>query len=159
MISTIYDVNHQIPMDTSLNERYLFYNQLTNLKTSGNPDIFIFDRGYLVDKLTKRFKNYIFRVRNNLQMVETLKKSGCDELLFIKDQRPMRLVRYSMDPRKDCPLLVSDKFKLRLKHKPPIKKQDQTYYLLTSLVDTEKYPLSKLKDGQLKNIIRKSKEL
>lgn len=79
-------------------------------------------------------------------MVETLKKSGCDELLFIKDQRPMRLVRYSMDPRKDCPLLVSDKFKLRLKLKPSIKKKDQTYYLLTSLVDTEKYPLSKLKE-------------
>lgn len=153
MISTIYDVNHQIPMEyqlsTSLNERYLFYNQLTNLKTSGNPDIFIFDRGYysseMVDKLTKKFKNYIFRVRNNLQMVDALKNSRCDELFFTKDQRPMRLVRYLMDPRKDYPpLLVSGKFKLQLKS--PAKRKDQTYYLLTSLVDTEKYPLSKLKE-------------
>jgi two-component sensor histidine kinase len=154
LISIIYDVKHQVPLEyclsSSLNERSLFYNQLIRLKTHGSNDIFIFDRGYysfeMIDRLSNRFQNYIFRVKNNLKIIDSLVRSGRDELVFIKNQHPMRIVRYTINPKNDYQFIgQSDKIKLKLKTLN-VKGKDQTYYLVTSLVDSDKYPLSKLKE-------------
>lgn len=81
------------------------------------------DRGYYSETLMKNLidngLNYIFRVSKNLKLVDKLNKSESNDLLVKNNGINSRIVKYTI-------------------HKEP-------YYLLTNLLNTNKYNLEYLK--------------
>jgi len=164
LISVLFDLKYNIPVEfqlsTVLDERTLFFNQLTQLKMPNEKpdntykytsDIFIFDRGYyseeMVNKIYSLFQNCIFRVKNNLRLVKQLDQSGSDDMITNLNGRQMRIVKYTLQtpPEIHPKNSSSNKIVLRLKN-PICKRKMATYYLITSLTDVNQYPVSKLKE-------------
>ena len=143
LISTIYDLENQIPLsyclNKSLNERDVFYQQFSKID---QPMIFIGDRGYfsrdLILKILRVHKHFILRLPVKSHWIQQLRDSNKDDIITTLEQFQVRLIHYQIPSRKiqfirqeGSPLLKPVPFK-------------KDYYLITSLVDSIQYPTTQL---------------
>ena len=108
-LSCLFDIENKIPINyhlsKNIDERESLINQLKYVK---KDDTLIMDRGYYSDKLLKILNNlginYIFRLKNNFNIVKNLESN---DYTFIEDNIEKRVIKYKI--------------------------KDEDYYLLTNL--------------------------
>ncbi len=131
LISSIYDVENKIPINyeiyDSFNERAALTDQLNYCK---HNDILIMDRGYYSDELLQNIidkkLNVLFRLKDNYKFVKDFINLNVNDHEF----------NYKFKNKKDAVRMRLIKYKIR----------KETYYLLTNLIDKNKYGLEYLKD-------------
>lgn len=150
-ISGIIDVDSKIiisnKMYDSTNERQNFINQFNDLKNNGslkNTDVFIFDAGYfsheLINFLIENKVEYIFRLPiSNTYSKNLIKQNKNDILETYKISKTNKIDVRSIFFELTCSKELCKKGKKNLDKK-------EKYFILTSLVDINKYKTEDFKN-------------
>jgi len=176
LLTTTYDVKNQIPLDYQISpdtgEIAMFHKQLIHMSSSlsSNKELYIFDRGYHSEKNCKHLlslnKDFIIRVKENLTIIKDMKELNTSDYIIQMDDHIVRVIRYKLPSKygkitkvnqKKFIIKRNDRNGTPLQYKEIIKNSNnkikiimkcppKDYYLITSLVDSEKYPIDLLID-------------
>ena len=148
-LSACFDIDNQIPLDyeltSSRNERSIFFDQFIKLPMT--PDdakyLSIFDRGYFSNKLLNYIicsgNDFLIRVSCNLKIVKKLNELGVNDYITKYRKKKVRVIKYSLPEKQYKIAKNSNQTKyMCVKNNPTI------YYLVTTLLDKNEYPIEKL---------------
>src|SRR6185295_10639133 len=135
----------EVPLESkhtaSLDERGVFLDLLIDQKGK----IFVFDMGYYSKEFIRKFSlnknnDFVIRVPIKPNYILKFNASGETDKVIPFEGRTVRLVKYFMkDHEFECSKdLTTGRVKIVRASKP--------YFLITSLLDKEKFPLEKLKE-------------
>jgi len=135
LVTTIFNINHQMPyyslLSSNHDERISLYNLLLKIEPVNHTgkDLLIFDRGYfslkMVDTMSRFNKDFVFRLPCSLTIIKELIGMETDDHIFTSGQKQVRVIHYQ---------------KLNPKGK------NISFFMGTSLFDKVIYPKSKIMD-------------